>query len=40
MVSAMKEYYNEVMTPGIKWLKKHWIGYLVYIVICFVGSFS
>lgn len=40
MIKALKEYKDEVLKPEIAWLKRHWIGYLVYLVICFICGFG
>lgn len=40
MIKALKEYKNDVLKPSMAWIKRHWIGYLVFLVICFIGSFG
>ena len=39
MIKALKEYKDEVLKPEIAWMKRHWIGFLVYLVICFITGF-
>ena len=31
MIKALKKYKDEVLKPEIAWLKRYWIGFLVYI---------
>jgi hypothetical protein len=44
MIKALKEYKEEVLKPVIKpskaWVKRHWIGYSVYLAICFITGFA
>lgn len=40
MIKALKEYKDEVLKPEIAWLKRHWIGFLVYLAICFITGFA
>ena len=36
MIKALKKYKDEVLKPEIAWLKRYWIGFLVYLVICLI----
>ena len=36
MMKALKEYNEMVMRPSWKWLKKHWKGYSVLLVISMI----
>ena len=38
MKSFFKDYWEMCLKPSGKWIKKHWKGYLVYIIICFFGG--
>ena len=40
MIKALKEYKDEVLKPLMAWTKRHWIGYLVFLVVCFIGGFG
>lgn len=41
MMRALKEYNEMVMRPSLKWLKKHWKGYSVFVaVISMIGGFG
>lgn len=35
-----KDYYEMVLKPSMGWLKKHWIGYLVFVVIATAVSIA
>lgn len=35
-----KDYYEMVLKPFMGWLKKHWIGYLVFVVIAMVANIA
>lgn len=36
MKTALKDYKEMIWKPSWKWLKKHWKGYSVLLVICMV----
>ena len=38
MIKALKEYYNEVMLPAWGWLKRHYIGYVIFTIIAVLGT--
>lgn len=40
MIKALKEYKEEVLKPSKAWVKRHWIGYSVYLAICFITGFA
>lgn len=40
MIKALKEYKEEVVKPSRAWVKRHWIGYSVYLAICFITGFA
>lgn len=33
MIRALKEYKEMALNPSLKWAKKHWKGYLVFMLI-------
>ena len=35
-----KDYYEMVLKPSMGWLKKHWIGYLVFVVIAVAANIT
>lgn len=35
MFTALKDYNDMIMKPSWRWLKKHWKGYLVLLVIIY-----
>lgn len=39
MMNALKEYNEMVCRPSWKWMKKHWKGYTVFLVISVVGPY-
>ncbi len=39
MMRALKEYNEMVMRPSWKWLKKHWKGYSVLLVISMIAPY-
>lgn len=34
MITAIKEYNQEVLMPCMKWIKRHWKGYFIYAIVC------
>ena len=40
MKAAWEEYWNEVYAPAMKWLNKHWKGYMVFVVVLYIVSFA
>lgn len=39
MMRALKEYNEMVMRPSWKWLRRHWKGYSVLLVISMIVSY-
>lgn len=39
MMNALKEYNEMVMKPSWKWLKKHWKGYSILLIITMLVEF-
>lgn len=40
MKAAWNEYWDEVYTPAMKWLNKHWKGYMVFVVVLYIVTFA
>lgn len=36
MKAAWNEYWDEVYKPGMRWLSKHWKGYMIFAVVVYV----
>lgn len=39
MMNALKEYYEECLKPEWNWVKRHKVGYVIYLVVCFAIGF-
>ena len=37
MIKSIVEYWNEVIVPAWKWLKRHWKGYLMFVGLLYGG---
>lgn len=33
MIRAMKEYYGDVLKPEAGWIRRHWKGYAVFMIL-------
>ena len=39
MMNALKEYYEECLKPEWNWVKRHKVGYMIYLASCFIIGF-
>lgn len=39
MMSVLRDYRTMVVRPQLSWIKKHWKGYTIFLIIVFIASF-
>ena len=39
MMNALKEYYEECLKPELNCVKRHKVGYIIYLASCFIIGF-
>lgn len=39
MITAIKDYNSMIIKPQFAWLRKHWAGYLMFVVITYAATY-